>query len=635
MVLTSGLLTLVVGAAFAVLLVAVAELRDAARAARHSEEVLAAVNELERLVVDLETGVRGFVITEEERFLEPWEAARAAVPARAAALQELVAGNGQQASRARRLSEEANSYVEQYAAPLVDAVRRRDPSAQSVAATAEGKRRVDAMRLQFDRFVGAERALAGGREERADAAARRAIIAAAGGLGGSILLVLIFAGYLTQAIVRPVRRAAEMAGQLAGGALGTRMPESGVGEIGALERSFNVMAGSLERNRDQLAELAAEQAALRPVATLVARAASPVDVFSAVAEELAQRLGADITKVLRYEPDGTATVVGGWSVPGLHIPIGTRLTVEGEGVAVSVLQTGRPARTERFEGPPGSVSACFRRLGVHSGVGSPIVVEGRLWGVAIAASSQPEPLPAGSEDRIADFTELVATAIANADSRAELAASRARVVAAGDETRRRLERDLHDGAQQRLVSLTLNLRAAASEIPLDLLQVQDELARVGSGLEGVLDDLRETSRGIHPAILSEGGLAPALKTLARRSSVPVVLDLATEKRLPERIEVAAYYVVSEALTNAAKHASASAVHVDVNATDGALRLSIRDDGHGGADPARGSGLIGLKDRVEATGGTIVIESPVGTGTSLFVELPLDDGQPRNAAAASS
>ncbi|HEV2901978.1 MAG TPA: CHASE3 domain-containing protein [Gaiellaceae bacterium] len=633
--LASALLTLVVGAAFAVLLVAVADLRDASRAARHSEEVLAAVNELERLVVDLETGVRGFVITGEERFLEPWEAARAAVPARAAALQELVAGNGQQASRARRLGEEANSYVEEYAVPLVDAVRREDPSARSVGATAEGKRRVDAMRLEFDRFVGAERALASAREERADSAARRAIIAAVGGLGGSILLVLLFAGYLTQAIVRPVRRAAAMAGRLAEGALGTRMPENGVGEIGALERSFNVMASSLERNRDQLAELAAEQAALRRVATLVARATSPVDIFSAVAEELAHRLGADITKVLRYEPDGTATVVGGWSVPGLHIPIGTRPTVEGEGVAVSVLRTGRPARTDRFEGPPGSVSACFRQLGVHSGVGSPIVVERRLWGVAIAASSQPEPLPVGSEDRVADFTELLATAIANAESRAELAASRARVVAAGDETRRRLERDLHDGAQQRLVSLALNLRAAASEIPPDQQQVQDELARVGSGLEGVLDDLREISRGIHPAILSEGGLAPALRTLARRSSVPVVLDLATEPRLPERIEVAAYYVVSEALANAAKHASASAVHVDVHATDGALRLSIRDDGRGGADPARGSGLIGLKDRVEATGGAMVVESPVGAGTSLFVELPLDDGQPRNAAAPSS
>jgi CHASE3 domain sensor protein/GAF domain-containing protein len=420
MLLASGLLLLILAAAFTVLLVAVADLRESSRAAHDSEEVLATANELERLVIDLETGVRGFVLTREEQFLQPWHTARRSLPARAATLERLSAGDPEQARTARQITQAANSYVEQYAAPLINAARRGDPAARGVAATAEGKRRVDAMRTAFDAFIGTERRLAQARQQRADGAARRAVLAVLGGLAASMLLVLVFAGYLTHAIVQPVRRAARMAVRLAGGDLSTRMPAISVAEVGQLERSFNQMAGSLERNRDELAELAAEQAALRRVATLVARGVSPPQVFSAVAQEVAQRLGAEVAKVLRYEPDGTATVVGGWSVPGIDIPIGTRLTVEGQGVAVSVLHTARPARAERLEGPAGSVAACFHSLGVHSTVGSPILVEGRLWGVAIAGSTHPDPLPAGSEDRILAFTELVATAIANAEARAGL-----------------------------------------------------------------------------------------------------------------------------------------------------------------------------------------------------------------------
>jgi len=281
-----------------------------------------------------------------------------------------------------------------------------------------------------------------------------AIVAAAVGLAGSILLIIVFAGYLTGAIVQPIRRAAAMAGRLADGDLGTRMPEHGVGEIGVLERSFNTMAGSLEESRE------------------------------------------------------------------------------------------------------------------------------------------------------------------------ELAASRARIVAAADQARRRIERDLHDGTQQRLVSLVLDLRAAEAAVPPEQSELRAQLARVADGLAGALDDLREITRGIHPAILSEGGLGPALKSLARRSVVPVELDVDVQTRLPDQVEVAAYYVVSEALANAAKHARASVAHIDIQADDGMLHLSVRDDGVGGAAPGRGSGLIGLTDRVEALGGTISVTSPTGGGTALVVDLPI-------------
>jgi signal transduction histidine kinase len=456
MLIASGLLALLIGAAFAVLLSSVADLRALERRARQSEEVLEVANLLERLVVDLETGQRGFVITGDDRFLDPWRHAQTAFPGEAATLERLVGSDPEQQAWARRIVEAARSYLRDYSIPLVATARRDLAAAQTEAATDEGRRRMDAIRDEFDRFLAAERGLATARERRSDAAAERAIAAAAVGLGGSILLIAVFAGYLDRAIAQPVRRTATMADRLAAGDLGARTAEHGVGEIGVLERSFNTMAGSLEQSRE------------------------------------------------------------------------------------------------------------------------------------------------------------------------ELAASRARIVAAGDQARRRIERDLHDGTQQRLVSLVLDLRSAEAAVPPERPELRAQLARVTDGLTGALEELRELSRGIHPAILSEGGLAPALKALARRSAVPVELEVDVQARLPEPVEVAAYYVVSEALANAAKHAHASVAQVEARARDGLLHLSVRDDGVGGAAPGGGSGLVGLADRVEALGGTIEVHSPAGQGTSLQIDLPIQD-----------
>ena len=277
-------------------------------------------------------------------------------------------------------------------------------------------------------------------------------------------------------------------------------------------------------------------------------------------------------------------------------------------------------------GPLAALREAYRQLASawSSTVGTPIVVEGRLWGGMAVSSKQAEPLPADTESRITDFAELVATAVANAEARTQLTASRARIVAAADETRKRIERDLHDGIQQRLVSLGLELRAAQATVPPQLGELQGALSRVADGLASLFGELREISRGIHPAILSERGLEPALRALCRRSAVPVELDLHAGRRLPEPVEVAAYYVVSEALTNAAKHAHASVVNVEVDTPDATLQLAIRDDGIGGADLSQGSGLVGLNDRVEALGGTLQVASSPGNGTTLQIEVPLED-----------
>jgi signal transduction histidine kinase len=371
------------------------------------------------------------------------------------------------------------------------------------------------------------------------------------------------------------------------------------------------------------------------VATLVAEGAQPADVFGAVAEEVGELVAIDGTRILRYEPDGTATIVGGWwrrgrdEVPlAPELGIGSRVVLDGDSIPTRVFRTGLPARIDDDKGVDSSLAGAFQRAGIYSGVGAPIVVEGRLWGVMVAGAPRPEPLPPGLESRLAQFTELVATAIANAETRAELTASRARIVAASDETRRRIERDLHDGAQQRLVSLGLELRAAEQTIPDELPELEARIGSLAAEVDGVLDDLREMSRGIHPAILSEGGLAPALRALARRATVPVELELGSDIRLAEAVEVAAYYVVSEALTNTAKHAGASRARVAIAQQNGRIRLSIGDDGIGGADAVRGTGLIGLRDRVEALGGSLTIVSPLGDGTIITVDLPADDGDVR-------
>jgi signal transduction histidine kinase len=454
-VVATGALALVVAAVFVTLLVAINHQRNSAALSRHSQEVLVAASELERRVIDLETGERGFIITHEPSLLAPWSAALKAIPDASRDLNRLAAVPEQDA-RARSITRHIAAYVRDYSVPTVDAARRNDPSVGSVAVIAEGRRRVDVLRTQFRELVAAENRIGGSRERRADEAARLAIIAASVGLAGWLVLIVLYVAYLTRAIVRPVRRAAAMAGQLAEGDLSVRMPETGKAEIGALEQSFNRMASSLEA------------------------------------------------------------------------------------------------------------------------------------------------------------------------SRAELASSRARVVAAADETRRRIERDLHDGAQQRLVSLALELRGARAGVPPGLTELRAQLSKTARGLNDVVTELQEISRGIHPAILSKGGLGPALKILVRRSVLPIDLELHFgDRRLPEGVEVAAYYVVSEALANAVKHAQASVVQVDISAEDAFLVISIHDDGVGGADARRGSGLVGLQDRVETLGGTIGIASRSGEGTTILARIPID------------
>jgi signal transduction histidine kinase len=370
--------------------------------------------------------------------------------------------------------------------------------------------------------------------------------------------------------------------------------------------------------REGLRRLLDEQAALRRVATMVAKRASADDVHLSVAREVAHVFGVSLVTVCRYEPDAVVVLA---SLGAPQFPIGSSWPLDVPSLPATIRETGRPARIDDYSTAVG-LDAVARDGGVRASVGAPIVVDGTVWGSINIATPKEAPFPADAEGRLARFTELVATAVSNATMRAEVAASRARVIAAGDETRRRIERDLHDGAQQQLVTLALALRSAEGRVPAGLEDLRTEVGRFADRLTSVVEELREMSRGIHPAVLTEGGLSPALEALALRSPVPVKLNVRCERRFPDGIEVAAYYVVSEALTNAAKHADASHVQIDLHVEGGTLYLSIVDDGVGGADPSGGSGLIGLKDRVEALGGAIDVASPPGSGTRLDVGIPL-------------
>jgi signal transduction histidine kinase len=455
-VLATVALALLVGAVFAVLIAAIASSRGAQRRALHSQDVLNAANSVELQVLDLETGQRGFLLTHQTDYLTIWQQAREALPKSGPALVALVSRDAQQVARAREIVAGARSYVDDYSVPLVTAAQRNDPSARTIAATAEGEARVDAMRGLFSEMIDAEHrtSVASARASTDDA--HRAYVVAVVGVAGVVALLVLYTGYLNRAIVGPIRRTARATDVLASGDLAARVTENGVGEIGALQHAFNGMAASLERGRD------------------------------------------------------------------------------------------------------------------------------------------------------------------------DLAASRARLVTSADDARRRIERDLHDGAQQQLIKLAVQLRAIASKVPADREELATELDGVVAGLRSALEELRELASGIHPPVLSQGGLVPALKELARRSTVPVELDVNIDDRVPEAVEVAAYYVVSEALANAAKHAQAKVVNVKAEAQAGKLEIIVRDDGVGGADFAGGSGLVGLRDRVEALGGRVALQSELSAGTSLAIELPLTE-----------
>lgn len=385
-----------------------------------------------------------------------------------------------------------------------------------------------------------------------------------------------------------------------------------------------------------LAEVEAEQAALRRIAALVARSVPPEELFEAVVEGARSLLGSQAAGLVRYEADKTATIVAACAEAGALVSLpGDKLLTEGHSVTALVLRTGRPARIDDYTRATGNEQIRrYREGGIRAAVGAPVQVRERVWGM-LAVHSMHGPLPAGTEERLADFAALVASALANVQAWSELEASRMRIISAADEARRRVMRDLHDGAQQRIVAMAIRARTLAASDVAQAAGLDVEFKRIDTDLLAVLEELRALASGLHPPALSRRGLAPALRTLARRSPVPVALDVRLPRKVAESVEVAAYYVVAETLTNTTKHAEASRVDVTVELRDGRLWVCVRDDGLGGADPSSGSGLVGLRDRIEAFGGTMTLDSPSGGGTTLVAQLPFPENSALDAESPNA
>ena len=374
-------------------------------------------------------------------------------------------------------------------------------------------------------------------------------------------------------------------------------------------------------SRAGLARLAEEQAALRRIATLVARGVPPEKLFDTVVEAIGRLLPVDFANMCRYEPDRTQTFIATWGRPGKRFPLGSRWPLGGKNIGTIVFETRRSARIENYADASGPVNVIAREVNLRSAVGTPIFVEGRLWGMIGVGSSQERPLAPDTEARLESFTELVVTAIANAESRAALAASRARIVAAADESRRRIERDLHDGAQQRLVHAVIVLKLAEKALSDGDAAASEMVAEARRHAEQANAELRELAHGILPAALTRGGLRAGVEAFVSRVSLPVRVDVPAE-RLPAGVEATAYFVVTEALTNVLKHAGATGAAVTARVAHGELRVEVSDDGVGGARGDHGTGLGGLEDRVSALDGRLIIDSPVGGGTRVCAQLPL-------------
>ncbi len=375
----------------------------------------------------------------------------------------------------------------------------------------------------------------------------------------------------------------------------------------------------LETRLVELTRLAAEQSALRRVATLVATSAKPEEIFQAVSGEMAGIVGSRTSAVFRYNDDGTGTVVGRFSddqIPAF--PLGSIISLSVDSALARVYRSAIPERVDNYSEIAGEVGDTMRRHGLEASVAAPIIVDGRPWGAVVVVASD-SPLPEGVEQRLYDFAELLSVAVVSADAHEQLVESRARVVRASDEERQRLQRNLHDGAQQRLVSLSLSLRMARKRLELDGEGVDDLLATAAEDAAAAIEELRQLARGIHPAVLTEFGLTRALEGLARRAPLPVKLTVTAEE-VPEDVAAAIYYLVAEALTNVAKHAQALAAEVRLTGAEGVLRCEVADDGRGGASTT-GGGLAGLRDRVESAQGTFEVESPEGVGTRIVASFP--------------
>ena len=512
-----------------------------------------------------------------------------------------------------------NEYLRNYLSPALAASRFGGPATVPNAIMLAARRHADLVGSHLDRLLELVT------RSTVRARARAETHSNAGILAGVVLplfslVALVLMRRHATAVAGSVRKLETAVGQVADGGLNIRVPEDGLAETDRFQRAFNDMVSTLAQHRHTLNEKVAEQSALRSVATLAAGEQPPEAVFDAVTEQAGMLFRVDLADLLQFERDGTASVTATWSHAQWDLPADEQVLLEPEGMAAQVLCSGRAVRLTH----PGAPAPAWKRpahFGLQVAIGMPVIVAGRAWGVLRLMSRRPEALPEDLMSRAAPFTDLVAVAVAGHQSRTDFAEARARIMFAADETRRTIERKLHDGPQQRLTASLWALQALDAQIPANLTELHTQVSALTARMSGALDDLASIARDVHPAILSQRGLPSAVRSVARRSQVPVETSLDLPDRLDEQVEIGMYHMVAEVLALANKHPRTTLVNIEASVHSGRLLLHIEINGMRTGDAASGPGLVSIRDRVEALGGVTTLESSPERDVRLFIDVP--------------
>ncbi|GAA2582507.1 hypothetical protein GCM10010399_10380 [Dactylosporangium fulvum] len=613
-----------------------------ARAAHTSHQAVVTAALVRTGVLAMEHGEHRYVVTGDPAHLRSWARARAMVESRIAQLPRLTADRPAQATLAAGLDQQIRQYLDTHPASAIKALRPGPTAAPDLGRLTSDQHQLDAIRHTAERFVGNERRHAAAQETRAERAFTRAGTATGLGIITCLFVVPVLITYTTRVIVRPVRTAAAMADKLAAGTQTGRMPTDGPHEIGLLQRSFNTMALSLQRHHDDLNRVVVEQTALRRIASLMACTEAPDAVFDTITGQAGRLFEADTALLVRYDSDGAGTILAAWAGDHPSDRTGKRPLV-GERTPLPLRDTTGRMRALRqsfcrhvgWERPDMPVAA-DGVAGSTRGVGAPIMVRGQVWGALALLGEAGGRLRRDDTERTADFTDLAGLVVDTVEARIRLAAVSARLIDAGDETRRKLERDLHDRIQHHLIAVILRLRMLEADMTgRDATEggtatgpvIADQVATIDGDLANVVEEVQTIAHGVYPAILTQRGLEAALDAMARRSPIPIERHIDLSPALPPVLQTSVYDIVAESLANTTKHAHASHLRIIAHQDGQKVWLRIEDDGAGGADSGRGTGIRSLTDRVQALGGTVQLHSPRGEGTRLIITLPLHQAEP--------
>ncbi|MEU0556525.1 GAF domain-containing protein [Dactylosporangium sp. NPDC006015] len=610
---------LAICAALGTMLISFDQRRRAEHTAEAEDQARSAVTALALLVTDAEAARCGLAATGDQLFRTRLASSLDVIPRRERELQRSVTHDPVKVMLLRQINLYLNEYLSNYLAPALATSRSGGPATVSNAIMLAARRHADLIGSRLDRLLELVNRSTVRARARAETHSNMGILAGVVLPLFSLVALVLMRRHAT-AVAGSVRNLEAAAVKIADGELTIRVPEDGPAETSRFQHAFNNMVSALAQHRHTLNEKIAEQSALRSAGTPAAGVQTPQAVFDAVTEQAGILFRTDLADLLHVDPDGTASVVATWSHAQWDLPADEQVRLEPEGMAAQVLRSGRAVRLTH----PGTPAPAWQRparFGLQAAIGVPVIAAGRAWGVLRLMSRRPETLPETVTSRATPFTDLVAVAVADHQARTDSAEARTRIMFAADETRRTIERKLHDGPQQRLTASLWALQTLDAQIPANLTELHAQVSMLTARMSTALDDLATIARDVHPAILSQRGLPSAIRSLARRTPVPVETTLDLPARPDEQVEIGMYHMVAEALALANNHPHTTLVNIEASVRSGRLLLHIEMNGMRTGDVASGPELVRIRDRVEALGGAMTLESSPERDIRLFIDVP--------------